>query len=488
MNVPPSHGNEKEHRRLLAGAVNWLLGLFSGLSSSTNGQVLTSDGNGGTSWTSAGGGIAVEDEGVSLSTSATKLNFVGAGVSATEPVTDEITVTIAGGAGVSQLADLSDVGTAAVTSGFVLVADGTDYDGRALTTADIASGTFADARVAASNVTQHVASIDHDSLLNFDSAEHFTQGAISIPLSQASDVTITSITNSEILQYNSTGSIWENQTLAEAGISAVGHTHVKADITDFVESDYATGAEGDLATTAHGWGDHALAGYLTGNQTITLSGDATGSGTTAITVTVSDDSHNHTVSTITDFASNLAGTTNTTAFTPTADYHVATKKYVDDNAGGGGGGGVDAKPGAFSLSTSHNITTTESTIPFDTEEFDPDTNYSNTSGEITVTDAGYYHVAVNVPINDDGTAGATRGAVFGFLQRDQTTGTWTTVNNIRGQVYEREASGGTGFHAGGIVSLSAGEVIRFRVDVSSTVDVSTESGEASLNIFKIRGA
>lgn len=38
--------------------------------------------------------------------------------------------------------------------------------------------------------------------------------------------------------------------------------------------------------------------YLTTNQTITLSGDASGSGTTAITVTVSDDSHDHTGTTI----------------------------------------------------------------------------------------------------------------------------------------------------------------------------------------------
>jgi hypothetical protein len=41
-------------------------------------------------------------------------------------------------------------------------------------------------------------------------------------------------------------------------------------------------------------------GYITANQTITLSGDATGSGTTAITVTVADNSHNHTASNITD--------------------------------------------------------------------------------------------------------------------------------------------------------------------------------------------
>jgi hypothetical protein len=38
--------------------------------------------------------------------------------------------------------------------------------------------------------------------------------------------------------------------------------------------------------------------YLTGNQSITLTGDATGSGTTAITVVVVDDSHSHSNSTI----------------------------------------------------------------------------------------------------------------------------------------------------------------------------------------------
>ena len=44
--------------------------------------------------------------------------------------------------------------------------------------------------------------------------------------------------------------------------------------------------------------------------------------------------HTHTHADITDYDTELAGKTNTTAFTPTADYHPATKKYVDDNAGG----------------------------------------------------------------------------------------------------------------------------------------------------------
>jgi len=50
--------------------------------------------------------------------------------------------------------------------------------------------------------------------------------------------------------------------------------------------------------TAYSWGDHAVEGYLTGNQTITLTGDVSGSGTTSINVTVADDSHNHIIANV----------------------------------------------------------------------------------------------------------------------------------------------------------------------------------------------
>jgi len=54
----------------------------------------------------SGGGSALEvqDEGSSLSTAVTKFNFVGTGVTATEPVADEILVTIPGGTGITGLA------------------------------------------------------------------------------------------------------------------------------------------------------------------------------------------------------------------------------------------------------------------------------------------------------------------------------------------------------------------------------------------------
>ena len=49
-------------------------------------------------------------------------------------------------------------------------------------------------------------------------------------LSTLSDVTITGIASGELLKWN--GSAWINNTLAEAGISATGHTHTESDISD----------------------------------------------------------------------------------------------------------------------------------------------------------------------------------------------------------------------------------------------------------------
>lgn len=58
------------------------------------------------------------------------------------------------------------------------------------------------------------------------------------------------------------------------------------------------------------------AGYISGNQTITLSGDVSGSGTTAITVTVANDSHTHDTRyyTETEVGNFFAGTTAITGY------------------------------------------------------------------------------------------------------------------------------------------------------------------------------
>jgi len=50
-------------------------------------------------------------------------------------------------------------------------------------------------------------------------------------LDSHTDVLITSVADNEVLAYDSGGD-WINQTAAEAGLSATGHTHVEANITD----------------------------------------------------------------------------------------------------------------------------------------------------------------------------------------------------------------------------------------------------------------
>lgn len=67
-------------------------------SDGTSGQTLISDGNGNLTFGAGSGSITVQDEGSSLTTSATTLNFVGAGVTASGTGTTK-TITINGGGG-----------------------------------------------------------------------------------------------------------------------------------------------------------------------------------------------------------------------------------------------------------------------------------------------------------------------------------------------------------------------------------------------------
>ncbi|NOR84481.1 hypothetical protein GQ473_00035, partial [archaeon] len=78
---------------------------------------------------SGGSALEVEDEGTPLTAAATKLNFAGVGVTVTEPVTDEMLITIPGGAGVGELDDLSDVDTTttAPVTDDILEFDGTNW-------------------------------------------------------------------------------------------------------------------------------------------------------------------------------------------------------------------------------------------------------------------------------------------------------------------------------------------------------------------------
>lgn len=136
-------------------------------------------------------------------------------------------------------------------------------------TTDITSGTFADARIAQSNVTQHQAALtitesqisdlgtylttvaladltdvdatvatpsDGDILVYRTAGSDWVleakpAGGSNPALNDVTDVTITTVADNEVLAYNSGTGEWINQTAAEAGLAAASHTHATTDIT-----------------------------------------------------------------------------------------------------------------------------------------------------------------------------------------------------------------------------------------------------------------
>jgi len=97
-------------------------------------------------------------------------------------------------------------------------------------------------------------------------------------------------------------------------------------------------------TAANTWSLDANS-YLTGNQTITLSGDVSGSGTTSISVTVADDSHNHIIGNVDGLQTALNAKLDSSSYTA-AD--VLTKiKTVDGSTSGLDADLLDGQHGSY---------------------------------------------------------------------------------------------------------------------------------------------
>lgn len=68
-----------------------------------------------------------------------------------------------------------------------------------------------------------------------------------------------------------------------------------------------SGLDADTLDGQHASAFQPAGSYLTGNQTITLTGDVSGSGTTSIAVTIADDSHNHIIANVDGLQAALNG-------------------------------------------------------------------------------------------------------------------------------------------------------------------------------------
>lgn len=172
--------------------------------------------------------------------------------------------TIPSGGGASQLSDLSDVNTSTPTNRNVLVADGVDWESRALVEADIsdlqsylttetndltASVTWAnvpDANITQSSVTQHQAA------LSITESQISDLGAYAEQLSDLSDVSNTPPAGGDFLAW--TGLAWQGRNLVDSDVaqSAVTQHEGALTITESQISDLGSYA---LATHTHAAAD-----------------------------------------------------------------------------------------------------------------------------------------------------------------------------------------------------------------------------------------
>jgi hypothetical protein len=143
------------------GAVNGPAGSLFLRSDASDGRLyVKTTGTGNTGWEQ----LAISDN---LKTTLNSLNDVNAGSPTDGQVlawsasgSEWVAATVgSGGSGATQLNELSDVTITSSATGHVLIHNGSVYVNRVLTTADIASGTFADARISSSSVVQHLPTV-----------------------------------------------------------------------------------------------------------------------------------------------------------------------------------------------------------------------------------------------------------------------------------------------------------------------------------------
>jgi hypothetical protein len=107
-------------------------------------------------------------------------------------------------------------------------------------------------------------------------------------------------------------------------------------------------------------------------------------------------------------------------------------------------------------------------------------NYIAVANSITVTAPGVYLVMYNILIDEDSTAGGTRGRVTAHMKNGA-----AAIPNSYSGVYTREASGGTGLGASFLTQLGPLSVLSLHTDQdgNGTPDLSAE--RISVSILKV---
>jgi len=142
------------------------------------------------------------------------------------------------------------------------------------------------------------------------------------------------------------------------------------------------------------------------------------------------------------------------------------------------GGSADLKP-YCARGSGTDITGTAATMAIATEEI-TNANYSLSSNEITVSEAGEYQISWSIVVDEDGTLGGTRGRIDAYMENNT-----VKITQSESSVYTRETSGGTGLSCTFNVTLAADDVLRLRCLSNGTADPDNSLEMAQVSILKV---
>jgi len=152
------------------------------------------------------------------------------------------------------------------------------------------------------NINGTTTTIDTANLLVED--KNIIIGDVSSPSDSTADgggITLKGTTDKTLIWVDSTDAWTSNQKFSAPSLALTGLT------TSSETTALLINASNQVVKRTLGSNAFNSTSFLTGNQTITLSGDVSGSGTTSISVTVADDSHNHVISNVDGLQSALDG-------------------------------------------------------------------------------------------------------------------------------------------------------------------------------------
>lgn len=143
---------------------------------------------------------------------------------------------------------------------------------------------------------------------------------------------------------------------------------------------------------------------------------------------------------------------------------------------------------AYDTTGGVSVTTTPQTVLYDTEVI-VDPGYSNSFGEISITETGIYEVSFSLTTESDGTAGAPRTYLSCFIELDTGGGFNEVLGSGVSNYIREQGPGNTRYSVSNTVPInvtSNNSVIRVRFVQDSNTSFVTLPDQSSIYVRRIR--